>query len=288
MARAIWTGSISFGLVNVPVRMYSAIDGAHVHFHLVHETDDSRSATRRSARRRASRSRTTRSSRRTRSGRASSSTSRTRTSSRCGPRACARSRSQEFVPVDEIDPIYFERIHLPGPGRRGREGVRAARAGDGGGRSRRDREVRDAGEAAPRLPARARGCDRARAACTSRTRSGRSTECGPRRAQVAEEELEMARQLIDASGARSSRSGTRTPIGTRCCGDRGKRKGEDVHAEPESERAEPPTDLLEALRASVEAHGRRGCESRRRERGARSARQPRRARTSRTQRGHPR
>ena len=26
MPRAIWTGAISFGLVNVPVRMYSAID----------------------------------------------------------------------------------------------------------------------------------------------------------------------------------------------------------------------------------------------------------------------
>ena len=26
MPRAIWSGSISFGLVNVPVRMYSAMD----------------------------------------------------------------------------------------------------------------------------------------------------------------------------------------------------------------------------------------------------------------------
>ena len=26
MPRAIWTGSIAFGLVNVPVRMYSAIE----------------------------------------------------------------------------------------------------------------------------------------------------------------------------------------------------------------------------------------------------------------------
>ena len=42
MARAIWTGSISFGLVNVPVRMYSAIDEQDVRFHLLHEKDDSR------------------------------------------------------------------------------------------------------------------------------------------------------------------------------------------------------------------------------------------------------
>ena len=42
MARAIWSGSISFGLVNVPVRMYSAIDEKDLHFHLLHTKDDSR------------------------------------------------------------------------------------------------------------------------------------------------------------------------------------------------------------------------------------------------------
>jgi DNA end-binding protein Ku len=42
MPRAIWTGTISFGLVNVPVRMYSAIEEADVHFHLVHEPDGGR------------------------------------------------------------------------------------------------------------------------------------------------------------------------------------------------------------------------------------------------------
>ena len=42
MPRAIWSGAISFGLVNVPVRMYSAIEEQDVHFHLLHEKDDSR------------------------------------------------------------------------------------------------------------------------------------------------------------------------------------------------------------------------------------------------------
>src|SRR5687768_2338710 len=42
MPRAIWTGSISFGLVNVPVRMHSAIDEQDLHFHLVHEPDGGR------------------------------------------------------------------------------------------------------------------------------------------------------------------------------------------------------------------------------------------------------
>jgi Ku protein len=42
MPRAIWSGTISFGLVNVPVRMYSAIAESDLHFHLVHEPDGGR------------------------------------------------------------------------------------------------------------------------------------------------------------------------------------------------------------------------------------------------------
>jgi DNA end-binding protein Ku len=39
--RAIWTGTISFGLVNVPVRMYSAVKERDVRFNLLHEPDGS-------------------------------------------------------------------------------------------------------------------------------------------------------------------------------------------------------------------------------------------------------
>jgi DNA end-binding protein Ku len=38
--RAIWSGAISFGLVNVPVRMYSAIKEHKLQFHLVHREDE--------------------------------------------------------------------------------------------------------------------------------------------------------------------------------------------------------------------------------------------------------
>jgi DNA end-binding protein Ku len=40
-ARALWTGSITFGLVNVPVRLYSAVHEHKLDFHLVHVKDDS-------------------------------------------------------------------------------------------------------------------------------------------------------------------------------------------------------------------------------------------------------
>src|SRR4051812_36411010 len=38
--RALWTGSITFGLVNVPVRLYTAVHEHKLQFHLVHEKDD--------------------------------------------------------------------------------------------------------------------------------------------------------------------------------------------------------------------------------------------------------
>jgi hypothetical protein len=40
MPRAIWKGSISFGLVNAPVAMYAAIDEQDLHFHMIHTKDD--------------------------------------------------------------------------------------------------------------------------------------------------------------------------------------------------------------------------------------------------------
>ena len=42
MARAIWTGSISFGLLNVPVKLYSAVSSRAIRFRELREKDGSR------------------------------------------------------------------------------------------------------------------------------------------------------------------------------------------------------------------------------------------------------
>jgi DNA end-binding protein Ku len=39
MARSLWTASISFGLVNVPVRLYSGVRDRDLHFRQLHEPD---------------------------------------------------------------------------------------------------------------------------------------------------------------------------------------------------------------------------------------------------------
>jgi DNA end-binding protein Ku len=47
MARSLWTGSISFGLVNVPVALYSAVRDLDIHFRQLHEKDGAPIDTRR-------------------------------------------------------------------------------------------------------------------------------------------------------------------------------------------------------------------------------------------------
>jgi DNA end-binding protein Ku len=42
MPRSIWNGTISFGLVHVPIKLYSATESKTVHFHEVHLSDGAR------------------------------------------------------------------------------------------------------------------------------------------------------------------------------------------------------------------------------------------------------
>jgi len=47
MPRALWSGTLSFGLVNVPVRLHSAVRDHDLRFHLLHREDGARIETRR-------------------------------------------------------------------------------------------------------------------------------------------------------------------------------------------------------------------------------------------------
>src|SRR5918999_4878179 len=39
MPRSMWSGAISFGLANVPVKLYSAVSRKTVRFHQLHDSD---------------------------------------------------------------------------------------------------------------------------------------------------------------------------------------------------------------------------------------------------------
>src|SRR5512138_346185 len=42
MARAIWSGALTFGLVNIPVKLHSAVSQKDVRFHMLHAKDGAR------------------------------------------------------------------------------------------------------------------------------------------------------------------------------------------------------------------------------------------------------
>jgi len=162
-----------------------------------------------------------------------------------------------FVPFEDIDPIYFERTYYLGPEENG-ERVYAllSRAMDDSGLAgvakwvMRDRQnlgllrVRDGAIALERM----HFADEIRA----------TEGIAPGDVKLDKSELEMAAQLIEQySGEFKPEEYRDTYRDALCEIIKAKRRGEEVRVEAEPE-PEAPTDLMAALRASVEAaRGRR-------------------------------
>ena len=252
MARALWTGSISFGLVNVPVRLYSAVSEHRLQFHFVHEKDESPIGYQKIC----------------------------KLEDKPVPdkeivKAFEYPKGEyvymededfqaarvegyktiditDFVPYEQIDPIYFAHTYYVGP-QEGSEKVYTLLV-----RAMEDAELAAVAKFVMR--------DRQYLGAL-RVREGVITleqlyfadevrpvdELRPKRQRVAKGELEMAQQLIDSfAGDWDPEKYSDTYRDALLEVIKAKRKGKDVHvaAEPEEER---PTDLLEALRRSVEA-----------------------------------
>ena len=257
MPRALWTGAISFGLVNVPVRMYSAIAEHDLHFHLIHEPDGSRIGYQKIC----------------------------KAENEPVPEdeivkafefepgefvvltdedfAAARVEGvktieiSDFVPYEEIDPIYFERTYYLGP-QKGAEKVYSL--------------LRDAMEETG-LAAIAKYVlrDRQSLGCL-RVRQGTLTleqmlfhdeirpldDVAPDEVEVPKAELDLAIALIEKfTGPFEPERYEDTYRDALCEVIKAKRKGETISS-PEPEADEEPADLLAALKASVEAAKRSG------------------------------
>jgi DNA end-binding protein Ku len=260
VARAIWSGSIAFGLVNVPVQMVSAVEEHKLHFRLVHAPDGSPIGYDRVC----------------------------KAEGRPVPDAeivkafeverdefvymtdedfeTAEAEAQGgrtidirvFVPYEEIDPIFFERTYYLRP-QEGGERVYALLV----------RAMEETGLAAvAKLVMRNKdtlGCLRVRDGVLTLERMHFADEIrpagdvAPEGVKVEKKELEMAKRLVEEfSGAFEPERFHDTYRDKLCEIIRAKQRGEEVvHAEPVEEEA--PTDLMAALRASVEAaQSRRG------------------------------
>jgi DNA end-binding protein Ku len=256
MPRAIWTGSIGFGLVNVPVRMYSAIEEHDLHFHYVHAPDGSRIAYQKVCR---AEDRPVPDEEIVKAFEFEKGEYVYMTDEDFEAAEAEGGRTIDirvFVPYEEIDPIYFERTYYLGPGENG-EKVYALLLN----------AMERAGLAAvAKYVMRDRqhlGCLRVRDGVITLERMHfadevRATdEIAPKEAKVEKQELDMAAQLVEQYKGEFEPEKFRDTYRDALCEIiNAKRKGEVVRA-PAVEEREAPTDLMAALRASVEAVQRR-------------------------------
>jgi DNA end-binding protein Ku len=258
MPRAIWTGSISFGLVNVPVRMYSATEEKDLHFNYVHEPDGSRIGYQKFCK---EEERPVPDEEIVKAFEIEKGEWVYMTDEdfeAAAPEAHRTIDIRDFVPYEDIDPIYFERTYLLGPQENG-EKIYALLV----------RAMEDSGLAAiAKYVMRDKqhlGCLRVRDDVATLEKMFFADEIRPldkikpARVKVDERELEMAAKLIESySGSFEPEKYDDTYRDALCEVIRAKRKGKQPPRPAPSE--ERPTDLMAALRASLEATGgRRGA-----------------------------
>jgi DNA end-binding protein Ku len=252
MPRAIWTGSISFGLVSVPVRMYSAIEEHTLHFNYVHAPDGSRIGYEKICK---AEDKPVPDDEIVKAFEYEKGEWVYMSDEDFEAAAAENHRTidiRTFVPFEEIDPIYFERTYYLGPQEEG-EKVYALLA----------RAMADSGLAGvAKWVMRDRqnlGLLRVREGVITLERMHFADEIrpveelAPKDADVAKQELEMAAQLIEQyTGEFEPEEYRDTYRDALCEIIKAKRRGEEVHVEAAPE-PEAPTDLMSALRASVEA-----------------------------------
>lgn len=253
MPRAIWSGSISFGLVNAPVKMYSAIDENDLELHLVHEKDGSPIGYEKVCKK---------------EGKEVSADEIVKAYEVAdgelvyledGDFEAAEEEGYrtiqvlDFVQRDDIDPIVFQRSYYLGP-TEGADKVYLLllRAMEESGLSAIVEYVFHQKQQL--------GCLRVRDGLIVLEAMYFADEIRPvkgiapkRSSKVDKRELEMAKTLIDRFTSDFDHGKYEDEYRKRLLKIvQRKRRGEEVHAPP-PEKEEAPTDLLEALRASVEA-----------------------------------
>jgi len=253
MPRAIWSGSITFGLVNAPVKMYSAIDEHDLELHLVHEKDGSRIGYEKVCKKEGKKVPADEivKAYEVKEGEVVYLTDE---DFRAAEQESYRTiEVVEFVPHEEIDPIVFQRTYYLGPAE-GAEKVYAllVKAMEASGLSAIARYVFHDKQQLGTL--------RVRDGVITLESMYFADEIRPtkgivpsKRVRVDKSELEMAEALIERFTSSFDHSRYEDEYRRRLLAVvKQKRKGEEVHAPPEEKREAPP-DLLEALRASVEA-----------------------------------
>ena len=281
MPRAIWSGSIAFGLVNAPVKMYAAIEEHNLELHLVHEKDGSPIGYEKVCKK---------------EGKAVPADEivkayevsdgdlvyLTDEDFKAAEEDSYRTiEILAFVPREEIDPIAFKRTYYLGPAD-GAEKVYALLV-----KAMENSEL----SAVARYVFHDRqqlGTLRIREGVITLENMYFADEIRPtkgiapsRKPRVDKQELDMAETLIERFTSSFRHDQYDDEYRKRLLKIvKRKQKGEEIHAEEPVEEREEPTDILDALRASVEAARSSSASSNgRRKKAARKRRTPAKSRS---------
>jgi len=292
--RSLWTGAISFGLVNVPVKVYTAVHEHKLRFQLVHAKDDSPIGYEKICKR---------------EGKPVPDDEIVKAFEVSKGKLVHLEDEdfeaaqvdggghtidlEDFVPYDQIDPTFFAHTYLVGP-QDGAERPYALLV----------KAMEDSGLAGiGKFVMRNRqylGCLRVRDRVLTLEQLHFADEVDPPKGivpsklpAVSARELDLATGLIESlAGDWKPSKYKDTYTDALMAVIKRKQKGEDVHVAPEAEADEAPPDLMDALRASMEAMKKSGRTRSRAtsRRGTKSApargssRKPRRASSSRSRR----
>jgi DNA end-binding protein Ku len=114
MARSIWTGSVSFGLVNIPVKLYSAVHEHDVRFHQL-APDGSRVHQKRVSEKTGKTVDYDQVRKGFETGRGKYVVFEKGELEALRPKSTRTIDIEDFVALDEIDPVYFERTYYLAP-----------------------------------------------------------------------------------------------------------------------------------------------------------------------------
>ena len=257
MARAIWSGAINFGLVSVPVKMYTAVKPKDIAFHQVDEKTGAR----------------------IRYKRVSEKTGREvpyeqiakgyevsndeyvviepKELEKLTPEATHTIDIEDFVELDQIDPIYYQTTYFLSPDTGGDKAYMLLL------KAMKDSEKVAIGRVVIRTKeylAAIRPYDRALALETmyfpDEIISDASIPGLPKQQRAADRELKMAKQLIDSLSTDFDPDKYHDEYRKRVQGlIKKKAKGETITIHEEGKETKKVVDLIEALKASVEQSG---------------------------------
>src|SRR3954466_2593259 len=126
-ARSLWNGTLTFGLVNVPVKVYTATESKSIHFHQVHLKDEARIEHRKVC---PKEDKEVDSKEIVKGYELSSGGIVVLTKDEIGAAAGENAKLidvEHFVPGEDIDPIYYEKTYYLGAGDDGEDAFRLLR-----------------------------------------------------------------------------------------------------------------------------------------------------------------